>query len=70
MKVIEFLRTADEIQICKFIHSLLWGCECYGDCPLNVISDLDKDNLLFSCDECDLLRFLNSNLNEDMTKWK
>ena len=67
MTVLEFLRTADENEIVKFIHGILFNCECYGDCPLTKVSDFnmtDGFNGFYACnrDEC-IMKFLESEVN-------
>lgn len=68
MKVREFLRTANVNQLCDFIHSLVWGCECCGDCPLTEISDLNIDNIYYSCDNECIMKFLNSEMKKGWNK--
>lgn len=66
MTVIEFLRTADENEIAEFIQGILWGCECgVGECPLKIVSDINLDNLFYSCDQECLLKFLQSEVKKE-----
>lgn len=68
MKVREFLRTANVNQLCDFIHTLVWGCECCGDCPLTEISDLNIDTIYYSCDHDCIMKFLNSEMKKGWNK--
>lgn len=68
MNVREFLRTANVNQLCDFIHALVWGCECCGDCPLTEISDLNIDNIYYSCDHDCIMKFLNSEMKKGWNK--
>lgn len=68
MNVRDFLRTANVNQLCDFIHALVCGCECCGDCPLTEISDLNLDNVCYSCDHDIIMEFLNSEMKKGWNK--
>lgn len=69
MTVREFLRTANVNQLCDFIHTLVWGCECCGECPLTEISELVfHDEPWYECSHDCIMQFLNSEMKKEWNK--